>query len=93
MKNTFKRILTNIAYLFFLIIKDFPELVLITYKILGKFLLFLISFFYSHPRTFFSLLFRERGREREKYPRDRETLIGCLPYGPGQGIKHTAFRL
>ena len=38
------------------------------------------KFVYPHPRTFFfPLLFRERGRERE-------TLIGCLPYIPRPGI-------
>ena len=50
----------------------------------------LIFFFKSSPDDIFSLLFRERGRERgqerEKHQCERETSIGCLPYVPGLGI-------
>ena len=28
----------------------------------------------------------ERGREKEKHVRERETLIGCFLYAPGPGV-------
>ena len=45
-----------------------------------------LIFFYPHPRTFFFIAFRERGREGEKHQLVGETLIGCFLYVPGLGI-------
>ena len=51
---------------------------------------FSLPLFYPHPRTFFPLLFRERGRERvrekDKHCCKREASVGCLPYVPRPGI-------
>ena len=65
--------------------------------------IYLFIYYLSSSKDVFPLLKRERSgeggregegdREREKYPYDRETMIGCLLYMPDWGLNAQPFSI